>query len=533
MTTPPIEETSPAPGGTSSLPPEADLWTRLPRPLVGSSVLAGAVAAVTLATGIGMAIAHQLPSSSVSLVYLLFVVLAAIMLGTKTGVATAFFAFLAYNFFFIPPIYTFVITDPQELFALIVFFAVALLTGSLSGRMREVADWSRRRATALLALNEFAGLLTGARTQAAILEALASQVAATVQGSAAVLIANGDVLAVSHTLPPGVKLTSADLQAANRALRSGIDVPAAAAGWPGPTYEFRPLQTARGVIAVVGFTPANGQRAIAQQDEAALQTILRHAAIAIDRIQFEAQGAAARDDAEREHIRSALLASLSHDLRTPLASILGAVTSLRQLGDDMPSETRTDLLLAIEEETGRLSQFVVNLLDLTRLETEALDLQRDWLDVADVAQVATGRARQLFGGREIVLSTQADVPLVRGDAMLFEHVLINLLDNAVKYSAAGTSIWLSVTMGPRSVLLSVTDQGHGIAPEHIEAVFEKFYRARAGDRDTQGTGLGLTICKRVVEQMGGTIRAESPVDGRHGTRISITLPVAGVNEHPP
>ncbi|MEQ1612413.1 MAG: DUF4118 domain-containing protein, partial [Hyphomicrobiaceae bacterium] len=508
-----VDQTPAAPAFRAASPLfEADIWTKLPRPLNGPTLVAAALAVVALATLIGVAVAHLLPQPSVPLVYLLFVVLTAISLGTWTGVTAAFLAFLAYNFFFIQPIYTFVIADPQELFALIVFFIVALLTGSLAGRMREVADASRRRANALLALNEFAALLSGARSQAAIMQALATQVATTVQGSTVVMTADGDDLAISAAVPSSTQLTTTDLQAASRARRSGSYVPAAAPGWPGPTYEFRPLTTDRGVIAVVGFTPANGQRAIARQDEGTLQTILRHAAIAIERIRFEAEGAAARDEAEREQIRSALLSSLSHDLRTPLASILGAVTSLRLLGEGMTAETRADLLLAIEEETGRLSQFVVNLLDLTRLETEAPDLRRDWLDVADVAQVAAGRARHLFCGRDIVMTAEPAVPLVRGDAMLFEHVVINLIDNAVKYSGAATRILLSVKTVGNNLQLTVTDQGRGIPPDHIEAVFKKFYRVRAGDRDTQGTGLGLTICKRVVEQMGGTIHAESPVE---------------------
>ena len=535
MTAVPIDETTSKPGARGAATAiEGDIWSRLPHPIGGVRVLAAAVAVAALATVIGMAVAQLLPQPSVSLVYLLFVVTVAIVLGTWTGIATAFLAFLAYNFFFIPPIYTFVIADPQELFALIVFFIVALLTGSLAGRMREVADASRRRANALLSLNEFAARLSGARSQAAILHALASQVAITVQGSAAVLTADGDDLAVTAAEPAGQQLTSADMQAAVRARRSGVDVPAAAPGWPGPTYEFRPLTTGRGVIAVVGFTPVNGQRAIAGQDEAALQTILRHSAIAIERIQFEAEGTAARDEAEREHIRSALLSSLSHDLRTPLASILGAVTSLRRFGDGMPAETRADLLLAIEEETGRLSQFVVNLLDLTRLDTEAPDLRRDWLDVADVAQVAIGRTHHSYAGREIVMTAEPNVPLVRGDAMLFEHVVINLLENAAKYSAATTRILVSITTNGGTVQLAVIDQGRGIPPAQLAAVFEKFYRVRAGDRDAQGTGLGLTICKRVVEQMGGAIRAESPVDGDRGTRIVISLPAAApTNEAAP
>ena len=327
-------------------------------------------------------------------------------------------------------------------------------------------------------------------------------------------------------IPAGAELTTAEMQAAGRARRSGRHEPAAAPGWPGATYEFCPLTSDRGVIAVVGFRPGNGQRALANQDQATVNTILQHAAIAIERIRFEAEGAAAREEAEREQIRSALLSSLSHDLRTPLASILGAVTSLRQLGDGMAADTRADLLLAIEEETRRLLQFVVNLLDLTRLEAQPPDLRRDWIDVVELTQVAVSRARHLFERREITISAATMVPPVRGDAMLFEHVMMNLIDNAVKYSKQPAPITVAITLDNEHVQINVTDRGRGIPPDQIEAVFEKFYRVRAGDGDPQGTGLGLTICKRVIEHMGGTIRAKSPADGNRGTSIVIELPAA-------
>jgi two-component system, OmpR family, sensor histidine kinase KdpD len=285
------------------------------------------------------------------------------------------------------------------------------------------------------------------------------------------------------------------------------------------------LATHLGTIGVIGLAPSDGRRAVAVENEAALQTVLRHTMIAIERTQFGIESAAARDQVERERIRSALLSSLSHDLRTPLASILGSVTSLRQLGATMPPAAQADLLAAIEEETGRLTRFVANLLDLTRLDTEAPDLKSDWLDVADAAQAAVARAKQLFQERRISLSVVAATPLVRGDAMLFEHVVFNLIDNAVKFSAPNQPVAVAVSAPDGAVMLTVTDQGRGIPPDQLQQVFEKFYRVRNGDRDIQGTGLGLTICKRVVEGMDGTVTAESPTSSGKGTRMIVRLPI--------
>jgi two-component system, OmpR family, sensor histidine kinase KdpD len=482
-------------------------------------------AAATLATLVGLALSHLLPQQSVALVYLLLVVLGAIGLGTWTGLTAALLSAMAYNFFFIPPIYTFLISDRQELFALVVFFAVALLTGSLAGRMREAADAARHRASTLLSLNDFAARLSRATDQAAILEALAFQAAATVRGAAVVLIKDVKDLQQRASVPSDVQLESVEWQAAHRAWRSGAIAHASAPGWPGPRFEFRPLTTYLGTIGVIGLAPSDGQRAVPLEDEAALQTVLQHAMIAIERTQLGIESAAARDEVERERIRSALLSSLSHDLRTPLASILGSVTSLRQLGATMPPAAQADLLAAIEEETGRLTRFVANLLDLTRLDTEAPDLKSDWLDVADATQAAVARAKQLFPERKLSLSAVAETPLVRGDAMLFEHVVFNLIDNAVKFSAPEQPIAVAVSAHDGAVVLTVIDQGRGIPPDQLQHVFEKFYRVRDGDRDIQGTGLGLTICKRVVEGMDGTITAQSPTSSGKGTRMLVRLPI--------
>ncbi len=512
-----------------------DLWARLPRPLSGIRIPAAALALTALATIAGIVLSRWLPHSSVSLAFLLAVVVAAVGLGLRTGLAVALFSFPAYNFFFIPPLFTFTVADPQELFALLVFLAVALLTGSLAGRMREVADDARRQATALQSLNDFAGRLATARDRAGIMAALARQAAETVRGEAVVLTGTTDGLKLSASMPADVRLETADMQLARHSFNSRRVLPATAPGWPGARMEFHPIMASGGAIGVIGLAPADGRRSIGSEDRASLDIMLRHTAIAIERAELETETLQARGEAERERLRSALLSSLSHDLRTPLASILGAATSLRELGAGMAPETQIDLLAAIEEEAQRLSRFVANLLDMTRLEAGDPDLLHDWIDLGDVARLAIARARRIAPGANIAFDCPATVAAVRGDSTLLEHVVFNLLDNAIKFSGPGDPITVTLAAGERSLALSMVDAGRGIPSADLTRILEPFFRVRAGDGDVAGTGLGLAICKRVIEGMGGAIRIDSPVAGARGTRVRVTLPVppsAGFEERP-
>ncbi len=228
---------------------------------------------------------------------------------------------------------------------------------------------------------------------------------------------------------------------------------------------------------------------------------------------------------ENEKLRTMLLASLSHDLRTPLASITGAVTSLLQLGDKIPENDRRDLLISIEEEAGRLSRFVVNLLDMSRIESGALSPRRELVDVADVIRGAVDRCRKVFPGQQISLSIARDLPPIRGDLNLLGQVLFNLLDNAQKYGGDSGTVVHARREG-QDVVVTVTDEGPGIKPVDLERIFEKFYRGGRPDGRKAGTGLGLSICRGLVEAMGGTIIAQSPAICRRGTRIVMRFPAA-------
>lgn len=511
---------------------EATLWGRLPRPLSGATSFAAAAALTVLATGVGATLSQSLPLHSVALVYLLAVVVSAVVLGMRTGLAVAGLAFLAYNFFFIPPIYTLTIADPSEVFALFIFLAVAVLTGSLAGRMRDVANAAERRATALHAQSEFAQVLTAAHDETAILDALTKQTAAVTQGDTVILIRTDEELRIQSTSRHAVSLSSSDLQSAHRAIRTQTIVPPVAIGWPGARFEFWPIKLPRGVTGTLGFA-SNQQRQNTDADiVASVQASVKHATIALERTRLLNEAEAARSEMERERLRTALLSSLSHDLRTPLASILGSVTSLRQLGGALDEATRADLLVAIEEEAGRLSRFVTNLLDMTRLESATIDLKSDWLDIGDVVLTAVARARRIAPERKINLTSAVLVPSVRGDATLFEHVIFNLLDNALKFSTTHDDVDVTVSIVDNSVRATITDHGRGIPIDALGKVFMPFYRVRSGDGDVAGTGLGLAIGKRVIEGMGGTLAIASPTQKGQGTTVTVTVPIAETSAHP-
>jgi two-component system, OmpR family, sensor histidine kinase KdpD len=496
--------------------------------LVSGGIAAVAAVAVAVLAGFGLERLTTLPN--LSMVFLLAVLLCALRFGHWSALIASALSFLAYNYFFIDPRFTFTVAEPQELFALIIFLAVAILTGGLAGRLREQSDAISERAAATDTLFDFSRRLSGAVKLDDALWLLAAQAAATVRGRSIVLMADGTDLTIRSGWPPEDTLANTDWAAARWAYTKGEPSGRGTTTMPSATFQFRPLVASKGASGVVGIEPAEAEEALPSATEAALQSIVDQAAVAVERTQLVDEAASARAAAEGERLRAALLSSISHDLKTPLASIVGSVTSLRALGDRMTGQDRGDLLITIEEEAARLSRFVGNLLDMTRLEAGAIDIRRDRVDVGDVCRAAVARAQKSFPRRRIDTAIASGLPLIRSDASLLEQVVFNLLDNAQKYSEP-TSVTRVVAGTARGrITIAVSDEGIGIPPEALEKVFDKFYRVAGSDGRAPGTGLGLSISAGLVKAMGGAIKAESPLAKGRGTRVTITLPVP---EQPP
>lgn len=506
---------------TVSRPPRR--W-RVPKPRRAIAGLVTAVLSVCGAVALGAVATAYLKLPNLSMIFLTAVLLCAVTFGVSSAITAALLSFFAYNFFFIPPLYSFTIAEPHELFALLIFLLVAGLTGSLAGRVREDSIASRRRVATMQALYDFSRKLSGTTNLDDVLWVIATQVAASLKAQVVLLLPQDGDLEIKAAFPPEDMMGPGEWAAAQWAYTHGET-----AGWttgtlPNAQYRFHPIRASRGVVGVIGLQTAARERGFAAEDERVLAALIDQGGISIDRTLLFEEAAQSAALAQKEGLRNALLSSLSHDLRTPLASILGSATTLIHYRDKMSGPVCTDLLLTIEEEARRLSRFVANLFDMSHIESGLFHLRREWVDIADVAQGAISRARKSFPDREIKLTLAPELPLVRGDAVLFEQVIFNLLDNADKYAPKDKQTRVKIVTSGGEAILSVEDDGPGIPPEELERVFEKFYRVAPGDGRAPGTGLGLAIARGVVEAMGGTIRAESPTLNGAGTRIIIRVP---------
>ena len=331
-------------------------------------------------------------------------------------------------------------------------------------------------------------------------------------------------LEVASGYPPEDKLDDTEMAAArwtwehNRAAGRGADT------LPGGKRLFLPLRTGSGPVGVIGIDRDVPGPLLTPDERRLLDALADQAAVAIERISLAKGLDEARVLAETERLRAALLTSISHDLRTPLASILGTVTSLRSFPERYSKQDREELLATLQDEAERLNRFVANLLDMTRLESGALELKLELIDVAEIVGSALQRAGNVLAGHRVEVNIEPDLPILRLDLVLFEQVLFNLLDNAAKYSPSGGLIEIHATRDGELVEIEVVDEGPGIPPADFERIFDKFYRVQAQDRRRAGTGLGLAICRGFVEALGGWIVARNRRD-RSGAVLTIRMPV--------
>ena len=489
-------------------------------PSLAARGVATAVATVAAAVGLGLAIDRITTLPTLSMIFLMAVLVCGVFQGLWSAVLASLLSFLATNFFFVEPRYSFSVADSRELFALMMFLAAAILTGALAGRVRDQSAAIRHRAVATQALFDFSARLSAAVTLDAVVAAAIAHVSTLLRGGVVLLLPRDGELALRDAWPPIDSLGPGDASAARWAFEKREPAGRGTGTLPTVEYQYRPLLVTRGAVGVIGL--ALRSEPLAPDDERAITASLDQTAVALDRslLSDSAVRAAAMEDNEK--LRTTLLASLSHDLRTPLASITGAVTTLRQLGPKLSAESRDDLILSIEEETARLTRFVSNLLDMSRIDSGALKVRSNPVDLADVVAAVVERRRKLLPQRTLLVSMAADLPAIRGDAHLIEQALFNVVDNAQKYGG-GANVSIHARRDGQDVILSVTDDGPGVKPADLERIFEKFHRGRR-EGGTPGAGLGLSICRGLVEANGGTVVAQSPAVRRRGTRIVMRFP---------
>jgi two-component system, OmpR family, sensor histidine kinase KdpD len=482
-------------------------------------------ALVALAVGVGLALQSVAAATSISLVFLTAVLASAAAFGLWPSLYACVASMLAYNFFFLPPLYTFTIADPENVVALVFFLIAAVIASNLAASVRAQAVAARLRAHTTDELYQFSRKLAAIGNLDDLLWAAAYQVAAMLKVHVVLLLPEGEGLAVRAGYPPEDTLDEADIAAARWSWQHNRPAGRGADTLPGARRLFLPLRTGRGPVAVMGLDAEREGPLFTPDERRLLDALSDQAAVSIERIVLAEDVDRTRLLAETERLRSSLLTSISHDLRTPLASILAAAGSLETYRDLLDAPARGEMLRTIREEAERLSRFVANLLDMTRLESGALAPKQEAADLGEVIGSALARATNVLASHRVEVDVARDLPLPRLDVVLFEQALFNVLDNAAKYTAPGTTVTLRAMHEPaaRRVRLDVIDEGPGIAPAELPRVFDKFYRAEARDRRPAGTGLGLAIARGFVEAMGGRLEATNRTD-RSGTVFTFLLP---------
>src|SRR5262245_39154240 len=465
-----------------------------------------ALLAVAAAVGVGELLWPWIGLENIGLVFLTAVVGVAIYLGLGPSLLASFLSALSFNYFFTEPYHSFAISNTKDVIAVVFFTAVAVLVSNVAARARNqlVGVVEKNRTTE--SLYAFSRKLAGTGTIDDVLWATAHQIAAMLKVRVVVLLPDDGSISVKAGYPPEDALDEADLAAAKWAWEKNRPAGRDSEALPGAKWLFFPMRTGRGQIGILGICRDEPGPLLRAEQRRLLDALSDQGALAIERVHLVEDIERVRRVAETDHLRSALLTSISHDLKTPLAAVLGAAGALRDLSKSLDDNSKTDLLGTIIEESERLNRFIANLLDMTKLEAGAVVPNAAPHDIGEIVGSALERAGKILAKHRVEVEIGSNLPLVKVDAVLFEQVLFNLLDNAAKYAPTATTVTIQSWRERESVHLQILDEGDGVPPGDLERIFDKFYRARKRDQVRAGTGLGLAISRGFVEAMQGTIK---------------------------
>ncbi len=497
-----------------------------------------AMGLVAAATAVSAGLDRLSSSANLAMIYLVSVLVSGVMNGLRPALTAAALSILAYNFLFLSPRFSLVIGHAEDVITFAIFFAVAAVTGWLSGRVRDQAKLSARRASIVTTLLAASRRLSGAADRERAAQALAEQASAAAGAAAVVLFQKGNDLALAASAPDPTTLSTAAMSAARWAWERREAAGAGTGTLPQVGWTFRPLVGVRGLAGVAGYGALADR---STDEERLLSALLDQGAVAIERAALAADQAETEASRRSDRLRAALLNSISHDLRTPLATVMGSATTLIDYGPQLKSEVRSDLLESIREEAERLNRYIGNLLDMTKLEGDALNPRSQLIDVREVLSAAIERVDRRLADRPLTRDFPAELTSVQLDPALLEQAVVNILENAIAYSPGDSPIEVAAYEDRHNVVISVEDEGKGIPAAELERVFDRFRRIeensdRAGGERGKGVGLGLSISKGFVEAMGGRIAAASPIhgdaiSGLRGTRILISLPKTVPTSH--
>jgi two-component system sensor histidine kinase KdpD len=481
------------------------------------------LAMVVVMTALGRLLIEVIDLGNISLLYLVPVMFAAATFGLRAGLFAGLASSLAYNFFFLPPTGTLTVNNPENVVSILVLLGVAVVTSQFAARVRAQADLAQSSARQNAALASFSRQLTAAPDQDALMQAICAEVGRLLNVRTVLLLPSADGPTLRAAVPPEDRLEQIECAAAQWAMDNEQPAGRGSSTLTASDWLFHPLRTTRGVLGVLGLTRDDAREPVRSDQVPLLMSLLDQASIALDRMELEEASLRTRQVDERDRLRSALLSSVSHDLRTPLTTILSAAQEMRR--HPLPQLAET-----VETEALRLNRFVSNLLDMARVEAGALPMKVEATDLFDAAASAAHDTRASLQGHEVKVDISPNIPLVRVDPVLFHHCLINLLDNAGRYADPGTPITIRARRAADAIFMSIIDQGPGIAPGNEKRVFETFTRLEGSDRVKHGTGLGLAIVKGFAEAMGLSVEASNNDDPR-GACFTIRIPEALIITH--
>lgn len=475
---------------------------------------------VVITTLIGKLIHTSLEPVNLVMLYLVTTVAAAIYLGRGPALLTSFLGVLAFDFFLVPPYLTFAVSDTQYFITFIGLFLVSLVVSTLTVRTQEQAEAAIKRESQTSALYALGQDLTSATDLHQVTEIVINHISQVFGRDAVIFLPENNQLMV-YASTAGYTPDANEMAVATWSFDHDQPAGLGTDTLPAASLRCQPLITARGRIGVLGIHPKEGEKLLSPDLRQTLYAFANQAALAVEQANFVEQARKAELLQATETLQTALLNSISHDLRTPLVSITGALSSLREESLNINEEDRNNLLETAYGEAERLNRLVGNLLNMTRLEANAIHLRLEPCDIQDVIGSALDQLEDRLGKKPIVVNLPEVLPMVSLDFVLVEQVLVNVIDNAIKYSPKDTQIDINVSHNDKEITIRVSDRGIGIPKEDLERVFDKFYRVSRPE-NVSGTGLGLAICKGIVETMGGKISAANREGG--GTVITISLP---------
>ncbi len=497
------------------------LLPRLHRQSPARSYLWG-ILAVGLATGICRLMHHHFAPANLIMVYLLEVAFVAAALGRGPSLLASLLSVAAFDFFFVSPHLTFAVADSEYFVTFGVMLIVALLISTAAVRLRDQAETHRQRQDRAAALHKMIREFAQTSTIAEVVTSVERHWGEVFEGEVWVLLPNPEGrLDQSGGITSSFPLDPKELVVAQWVHEHGQMAGLATATLSGSKAMSIPLKTARGGVGVICLFPEGGRQSITPEKLDLLGASANQTAVVIERALLAQEAHDSKIRIEAERLRNLLLSSVSHDLRTPLATIIGAASSLLEADGLLMIETRGELIQSILDEAERLNRLLGNLLSMTRLESGGVHLQKEWQPLEEVVGAALNHVEKVLRGRPVLVRVPDDLPLVLIDGALMEQVLVNLLENAIKYTAEDTAIEVTARADDEQVVVDVADRGPGLPDGDEERIFEKHHGGpQAGDRG--GVGLGLSICRGIVEAHGGKIRAINRDGGGAVFRFTIS-----------